>query len=122
MIADFLKQLRALPYADMMIVARELKAMLPVVGHIDNLAPNDIAGALSRLASMPLEDAPNTTAEHKMLRQIFGRRRSISIRECNGGFELQLQTLNATVLHKDLKVGLGQLVDTVVAARALKGQ
>lgn len=116
MIADVLKQIRLLPYQDMMAVARELNCALP-----GNVPVQTIADALAEIAHVKVDDSAQTTAEQKLLHQIFARRRSISIKSVRGVFQIELQTLNGAVIHKDLQVGLQQLIDTVVTAQALRG-
>lgn len=119
MIADFLKQLRQLPYQDMMIVAQELTRELEKHGAEDT---SDVAAALSAVAGMKLEDSMSTQQEHKILRELFSRKRSISVKEHNGGFTIQLDTLRGHMMHKDLKQGISLMLDTLVAAQALKGK
>jgi hypothetical protein len=123
-IADFVRQLRVLPYADMMVVARALTQTLSDQQKASGtkvIDPMHVAEALLQLSKMKIEDSPNTTQEHKIAQDIFTRRRSISIKAVNGGFQFDLSTCNASVMNKDLKTGLGQLIDTIVTAQALRG-
>jgi hypothetical protein len=118
MLADVLKQLRALPYSDMIELAKALEE------HLDGAKGppvNCIADALAEVAKSPIQQSELTDADHKLLQQIFSRRRSISIKAMNGGFQIDLQSLNGNVMTQDLRVGITQLIDTIVAARALKG-
>ena len=119
MISDFIKQLRALPYADMMQVASQLSLVL---NRRENPlhSVQDVAAALSELSTMHVDDSVVTQQENKLLRELFRTRRSITVKEFNGGFNIELSTLRGHVMHKDLKVGLSQMLDTLVAAQALK--
>jgi hypothetical protein len=119
MIADFIKQLRQLPYADMMKVAGELSLVLNR-GQKNTRAVQEIAAALSELSTMHIDDSVSTQQENKILREMFRTKRTISIKEFNGGFNIELSTLRGHMMHKDLKQGLGQMLDTLVAARALE--
>lgn len=124
MIADFVRQLRVLPYADMMVVARALTQTLSDQQKASGtkvIDPMHVAEALLQLSKMKIEDSPNTTQEHKIAQDIFARRRSISIKAVNGGYQFDLSTCNASVMNKDLKTGLSQLIDTIVTAQALRG-
>lgn len=118
MLADVLDKLRVLPYADMMELAKAIEGEFLSTGR-----PNttQIAGALAKVASKHVPQSELSTADHKLLLDIFSRRRSISVKSGNGAFELEVQTLHARVLHTDVRAGLSQIIDTVAAARALKG-
>ncbi len=117
MLADVLKQLRVLPYSDMMKLAEELREQLKV----GNPTAASLAEALAKTAEAPIQQSELTDADHKLLQSIFSRRRSISIKAINGGYQIELQTLQGNVLSSDLRVGITQLIDTIVAAKALKG-
>lgn len=118
MLADLMKQIRLLPYPDMMLLADALEKELRV--HPKPSA-SQYAESLAKVATRQIESAEIVRADHKLLIEMFGRRRSISIKSGNGAFEIELQTLHARVVSQDLRGGLNQLVDTVVAARALRG-
>jgi hypothetical protein len=117
MLADVLKSLRLLPFQDMMELAKALE------GAMTTRSPTafTIAGALAMVAEQPIQQSEVTTSDHRMLQDIFARRRSISVKSGNGVFEIELQTLHTHVVHADLRVGLSQAIDTIAAARALKG-
>lgn len=121
MIADFLKQLRQLPYQDMMLVAAELEKIIAERPEADWPQAVVLAEALAQLSRMPVEDSLSTQQENKILRVMFRAKRTIAIKEFNGGFNITLDTLRGHTMHKDLKVGINQMLDTLVAARALTG-
>jgi hypothetical protein len=123
-IADFVRQLRVLPYADMMVVARALTQTLSDQQKASGtkvIDPMHIAEAMLQLSKLKIEDSPNTTAENEILQSIFSRRRAVSIKAINGGYQIDLTTCNAKVMATDVKTGLGQLIDTIVTAQALRG-
>jgi hypothetical protein len=125
MIADFIRQLRLLPYNDMMVVAKELNGMLAKMSHgkreeIPRLDAVTLADALGQLSTLKLADSPDTTQEAKLLREIFTRRRAVSIKADGPAYTIQIESLGASVMHSDLKIGLQQLLDTVVTAHALR--
>jgi hypothetical protein len=122
MITDFLKQLRNMPYTDMVLIASELGKHIQVKG-----STRDIADGLAALAATPLPDRSDISkAEQEALRKVFGRDRTIKVRKLNNngkhGWHVEVTGPHgASVVNTDLKTALDQLLDTVAAAAALKG-
>lgn len=125
MISDFLKQLRNMPYTDMMLIANELGKHIAVKG-----SQRDIADALAALATTQLPDRSDISKiEQDALRKVFGRDRAIKVRRMNGagtpgkvGWHVEITgPYGATVYNTDLKTALDNLLDTAAAAAALKG-
>lgn len=119
MLADVLKQLRMLPYEDMKNLAIELRNAM--AGKAPQLNELIIADGLASVSKLEIADGIISTSDQKIMRELFRQRRSMSIKELNGGFQIELQTLHVSVLHRDLKIGVHQAIDTAVAARALRG-
>jgi hypothetical protein len=119
MIEDFTKRLRALPYADMVKVASTLHEILRRRSGVD-INATALANALAELGASHVPDSIESQQENKILREMFRSKRTIAIKEFNGGFNIELSTLRGHVMHKDLKQGLIQMLDTLVAAQALK--
>jgi hypothetical protein len=120
MIADFLKQLRTLPYADMMLVAKQLSEILNRQAKL-NVSSQLMAASLAEMSGMPIEDSLSTREENKILRELFRVKRTLTVKEFNGGFKIDLPTLHGNMMHKDLRQGISQMLDTMVAARSLTG-
>jgi hypothetical protein len=118
MLAELLKKLQLLPYPDMMVLA---KALEDEFKGLNKPTAVTIAQSLAKVSVQNLPSAEVTRTDHQLLLDLFSRRRSISVKAMNGGFDLELQTLHAHVPSRDLRDGLIQIVDTVVAARALRG-
>ncbi len=116
MLADFLKELRKLPYSDMMQVAKALSE------EMDNVySANKIADDLATVSQMKIADSGSTQVDQKIVRKLFGRKRSISIRPDGAGYRVSVPTLNVNTSHTDLRSALTHVIDIAVTAEALKG-
>jgi hypothetical protein len=115
MLADFLKELKKLPYSDMMQVARVLHERMDGVYSV-----NKIADDLATVAQMPVADSSSTQVDTKIVRKLFGRKRSISLRMDGSGFKASIPTLQVSTSHTDLRTALTHLIDIAVTAEAMK--
>jgi hypothetical protein len=118
-----LQQIRTCPYSDMMLIARELAKRLEEHKR-DKLDAAVLAEAMNSLTDIKLPhiDA-GSKQENEILQRVFKSQRSIKVTRLPGGYRLDISGSNgATVQNADLKVGLTQLIDTLLVAHALIGR
>ena len=111
------KHLRALSYADMMILARTVSERIAQrpPGPID--APL-IADILSDLQIQGLQEA--TLQEEKILREIFSRKRTINVVRANAGWEIDVPTLpSGQVFGIELRPLFGLQLDQLITFHVL---
>lgn len=118
-IASVIKQIRALPYADMMMVAEEIKARVKDLTQ-QKIEAVVLADILSRMqiGNIPLSE--QSEQEEKILRQVFRRKLSLSIQQNGKGWDIGISTIAGTqVLGTELRPMFGQLLDQAITLHVL---
>lgn len=112
-----------MPYADMMEFAKVLSDKFQGLRSQDDsvLTERTMADALAQLGKMEIESADTVKQEEKLLREIFSRKRQLTIELSGNGWRVSIGTLNASVLGTGLREAISTILDQVVVARALTG-
>lgn len=117
MLQTLLKNLDAMPYSEMMVLARYLEKQMPGC----NLTSELVASVLSE-AKAGLSENKTEQQEQKILLQVFSRKRTINIKKFNTGYAIEVPTLpGSTVTGTDLRAMLGQMLDQIVTVEVLGG-
>lgn len=119
-----IKQLRQLPYADMMELAEVVREQL-VKRHADAgisvIGQRSIADVLSAIQIGSVPQSEVTTAEQRILREIFTRKRQVTINKQGAGYAMEILTVpGSQVLGTDLRVIFPQMLDQITTLSALK--
>lgn len=118
-VPHLIKQIRALPFADMMVIAEELKARIGELTR-HQIEAVTLAQILTRLEANTLELSDSTKHEEKILKEIFNVKRTLTISKRNQGWELGIQTLPAsTVLGTELRPMFPMLLDQIITMHVL---
>lgn len=118
-VAGVVKQIRALPYADMMMVANEVKDRIKDLTS-QKIEAVVLADILSRIqpGDIPVSDA--TKEEEKILNEVFRRKVSLSIQRLDKGWEIGVSVLpGSNVVGTELRPMFGQLLDQVITMHVL---
>ena len=120
-IQNLTKQLRALPFLDMMQVAEELRARLVAQAPKDGFVePANLARVLAQLDTTDITLSEMTQAEEKILRRIFARKRTVSIQRQGQGWEMSCSTLpGSQVLGTELRPMFQLMLDQVITMHEL---
>lgn len=118
-VSQLIKQIRALPYSDMMMVTNEIRDRLHDLTQ-QRIEASVLAEILSRLqeSNVPLSDA--TKEEEKVLREIFRVKRSMSIQKHHGGWMIDISTVpGAQVVHTELRIAWSMMLDQMITLHVL---
>lgn len=118
-VSHLVRQIRALPYADMMMVANEIRDRLGDLTQ-QRIEANTLAEILSRLneGAIPISDA--TKEEEKVLKQIFRVKRAMSIQQHGSGWAIEVNSVpGSSVVHSDLRSSFGMMLDQVITIHCL---
>lgn len=118
-IAQLNKQIRQLSYADMLLVAEELRALL--AEHAKQaLDAHFVAQSLVTLAHKPISMSDATKAEEAILAKVFSRKRQVSITRRSAGWEINVPTLPASnVVGTELRPMFHLLLDQIITMHVL---
>lgn len=118
MIETIAKNLRAMPYNEMMDLAKQIHKGLTAVG-AKSCSPELLAGILSHISAPPSASAEK---EAKILLQAFTRKRQVNIKKFNTGYAIEVPTLpGSTVTGTDLRVMFGQMLDQIITMELMGG-
>jgi hypothetical protein len=116
---SLIKQIRSLPYADMMLVATEIRDRIKDLTQ-QQIEAVVLANILSRLQEAEIPASEQTTEEERVLREIFRVKRVISVTRKNQGWHLNIPTVSGSdVLGTDLRGMLGMMLDQVITLHVL---
>jgi len=119
-ITHIVKQIRALPYADMMIVAEEVRDRIhDLTQHrIEAIVLADI---LSRIKP-PTESVDAATVEDELiLREIFRVKRSLTIAKHGKGWEIDIATVpGAQTMGLELRPLFNMMLDQIITLHVLQ--
>jgi hypothetical protein len=112
------KQLRLLPYNDMMELAVLVEKYLANRSQSQTISAPLIAGILAQL---PVEGVTEAIAQdEQILKEIFRRKRSINITRANAGWEIDIPSLpGSQVFGTELRPMFGTQLDQVITFHVL---
>lgn len=120
-VAHIIKQIRALPYADMMVVTGEIRDRIHDLTQ-QRIEANTLAEILSRLnTGNKLAASDETKEEEKVLREIFRIKRALSVqRHGNGGWAVEINAVpGSQVVHTELRAAFGMMLDQIITLHVL---
>lgn len=118
-VAHLIRQIRALPYADMMMVTSEIRDRLHDLTQ-QRIEANVLAEILSRLqeGQIPLSDA--TKEEEKILKEIFKVKRLLTIQRHNNGWSIQINSVpGSQVVNTELRTSFNMMLDQIITIHCL---
>lgn len=118
-IAHLVRQIRALPYNDMMMVANEIRAR---IGELTNqqIEAVVLADILARLAPGDVATSMATQEEEKVLREIFRVKRTITVQRHEKGWHVDIPTLPAgSIYNTELRSAVPLLLDQIITMHVL---
>jgi hypothetical protein len=112
------KLLAQMPYTEMEALAEALH------GRISGArTPEQLAHALAHAGTDLFDDKSDDGQEAKLTRRIFNRKRTISIAPSGSGYAVTIPTVpGSSVVHTNLRVALGQMLDQAITHEALLGE
>ena len=105
--------LSTLPYREMRELSRDVLHELPGSPSLD-----EMAGKLAGLAEEV--DSEAATKEQELLHSMFIRKKQIVILPYDKGFKISIPAQNIDVYDSDVRNGISQALDTMVALKALE--
>lgn len=118
-VAHLIKQIRALPYADMMMVAEEIRDRIKALTQ-QQIEAVVLANILSRLQEGEIPISEQTTEEEKVLREIFNVKRTISVSKQGPGWQIEIPTVpGSQVLGKELRGMFPMMLDQIITLHVL---
>jgi len=106
--------LATLPYREMVELAREIDSQLTTRRGYDAEA---IAEVLTGLAAN--EDTEFVKKERAMVHQMFTRKKQIVVQPYENGFKVSIPAQNIDVYCDDVREGISQALDNLVAIRCM---
>ena len=121
-IDNLIRQMRQLPYADMMELAKAVHERLEAQGASTlGVERTLIADVLSSIEVGSVPTSELTTEEQAVLRKVFNRKRTVTIAQLPTGFRMECSTLQGSgVLGTDLRVMWSNMLDQIVTLESLK--
>lgn len=112
------KLLAQMSYTEMETLAEALHGRLAGAR-----TPDQLAHALAHAGTDLFDDKPEDGQEARITRRIFNRKRTISITPSGKGYSVTIPTVpGSSVVHTNLRVALGQMLDQAIAHEALMGE
>ncbi len=106
--------LYTLPYREMRELSKEVNEGLRQYGDPDTAA---VAEVLSGLAGT--EDTQETKDEKLILHSMFTRKKQITIQPFDSGFKIDIPAQGITIYTDDVRDGISQALDNLVALKVL---
>ena len=120
MILTVAKQLRSVPYVDMMELAGAIAAQLNERKLQSEVPPELVAAVLSSLIDNVPALSQTTINDEKILREVFSRKRTLTVQRKGHGWELDCSTLpGSQVLGQELRSLFGLMLDQIITLRVL---
>jgi|SRR5262245_14052051 len=118
-VAHLVKQIRALPYSDMMMVAAEIRDRIKDLTE-QKIEAVVLADILSRLQSQSIDSSEQTKEEERVLRQIFNVKRTISVAKQGNGWAIGIPTVpGSDVLGTELRGMFPMMLDQIITMHVL---
>ena len=119
-VAHLIKQIRSLPYNDMMMVAEEIRDQIKDLTQ-QKIEAVVLAGILSRLSQgeTPIEEM--TKEEEKILTEIFRRKTQLLITRHGNGWKIDLPAVaGGQVVGKELRALFPMVLDQIITLHCLQ--
>ena len=118
-VSSLVRQIRAMPYQDMMLVAEEIRSRICDLTQ-QKIEAVVLANILSRLQEGESPITEQAAEEERVLRDIFRVKRSIAVARTGPGWLIDCSTLpGAQVAGKDLRALFPMLLDQVITLHVL---
>lgn len=118
-VAHLIKQIRSLPYSDMMMVANELRDRIKDLTE-QKIEAVVLADILCRLQSQTIDTSEQTKEEERVLRAIFNVKRTISVAKQGNGWTIDIPTVpGAQVLGTELRGMFPMMLDQIITMHVL---
>lgn len=118
-VSHLIRQIRALPYSDMMMVAEEIRDRIKALTQ-QQIEAVVLANILSRLQESEIPLSEQTSEEEKVLREIFRIKRTISITKTGPGWTIDIPTVpGSQVLGKELRGMFPMMLDQIITLHVL---
>lgn len=118
-VSHLIKQIRALPYSDMMMVAGEIRDRIKDLTE-QKIEAVVLADILSRLQAHTIDTSEQTKEEEKILREIFNVKRTISVAKQSKGWAIGIPTVpGSDVLGTELRGMFPMMLDQIITMHVL---
>lgn len=116
-----IKEIRALPFYDMMLIAEEMRARIGELTE-QKIEAVTLAGILSRLQEKEVDLTASAKEEEKVLREIFRRKVSFTIqRHGTNGWVLDCSSVpGAHTVATELRAAFPMLLDQIITLHVLQ--
>lgn len=111
------RDLRTLPYPDMMRLAEEMVRL----GKGKSANSHDMAEVLNKLAHMEFEEG-QTAHEVEVLKKVFTRKTSLTIQRKGNGFAVSIASHSVSAQHADVRIAVANVIESAMLTHALKGE
>lgn len=119
-VTHLIKQLRALPYTDMMLVAEEVRDRIKDLTE-QKIEAVVLAGILARLSEGEVDLTAQTKEEERVLAEIFRRKTSITIQRHGQGWQIDASAIpGAQVIGKELRGMFPMMLDQIITLHVLQ--
>lgn len=118
-VAHLVRQIRSLPYSDMMMVANEIRDRIGDLTQ-QKIEAVVLADILSRLQEGEIPPSEQTTEEERILREIFKVKRTVSVSKTGPGWTIEIPTVpGSQVLGKELRGMFPMMLDQIITLHVL---
>jgi hypothetical protein len=119
-ITNVIKQIRSLPYTDMMIVAEEIRDRIHQLTE-QRIEAIVLADILARIKPESIQLTENTIEEEKVLKEIFRVKRSCVIGRHGAGWMIDISTVpGAQVVGVELRALFPMMLDQIITLHVLQ--
>lgn len=119
-VTHIVKQLRSLPYADMMLVVEEIRERIKDLTE-QKIEAVVLAGILSRLSEGAVDIDAATQEEERVLKEIFRRKLNVSIVRHGTGWQVDIPSVpGAQVIGKELRSLFPMMLDQIITLHVLQ--
>lgn len=119
-VPSLIKQIRALPYNDMMMVAEEIRDRIKDLTQ-QKIEAVVLAGILSRLSQGESELDAATKEEEKVLKEIFRRKYNLTIIRHGNGWQIDIPAVRgAQVVGPELRGLFPMMLDQIITLHVLQ--
>ncbi len=105
--------LSTLPYREMRELSKDILFELP-----NDPSQDEMAGKLAGLAEE--DDSEAASKEQELLHSMFTRKKQIVVLPYDNGFKISIPAQNIDIYDCDIRNGISQALDTIVALKALE--
>ena len=109
-------ELAMLPYREMRELGKDISSLLEV-NHLHTVPCETLSEVMSGLVDVPASQEAD--AERDILAKCFNRKRAFTIQPYENGFKISAASLDSVIYAYNIREGISQMLDQIVAVEVL---